>query len=178
VAIVPSMAKGGLVVGAQSGRGMVSCRTATGWSAPAPISVAGGTLGAQLGYQSTDVVALVMNDTAKRSLEEGHFRIGVDASAAAGPVGEGRASSSDVELGGDILSYTRARGLFAGAELTGTSVQSDDDAARAIYGSAPAMRTILSGEVPAPDKAAVRFVSALQQAFPAQSGPEQSQLER
>ena len=131
VVVVPSLKKGGLVIGGQSGQGFATCRTAHGWSGPAPVQVGGGTFGAQIGFQSSDVVALVMSEKAMRTLEAGNLKAGVDASAAAGPVGTGRGRQfGDAE----ILSYSRSQGLFAGATLEGSSIDADTKATTAFYG--------------------------------------------
>ena len=164
VVVVPSLKKGGLIVGAQSGRGFATCRTARGWSGPAPVQVGGGTFGAQIGFQSSDVLALVTSDKAMRTLEAGKLKVGVDASAAAGPVGTGRGRQfGDAE----ILSYSRSSGLFAGATLDGTGIDADQDAIVALYGPAAAFGSILEGQVAPPPQTEVnRFLAAMREAFP------------
>jgi lipid-binding SYLF domain-containing protein len=168
VAIVPSMARGGLIVGGESGKGFALCKTTTGWTPPAPISVGGGSVGAQIGFQSADWLMLVMSERARLGFLEGNFRIGVDASATAGPVGRGRGASSDVESG-DVVSYSRSRGLFAGAVLNGATVKQDEDSTRALYGKPTPLRTILEGREPMPNEpAAQRLVNLVRNEF---SGP-------
>jgi lipid-binding SYLF domain-containing protein len=170
VVVVPSLVKGGLFVGAQSGSGFTACQTPTGWSPPAPISVAGGSLGAQVGVQSADVLALVMTESAKFTLEGGNLKAGTDASAAAGPVAKGR-QAPNLDATGDILSYTHSgAGLYAGVSLTGTTVKPDQDATFALYGAPLQLRSILEGQAPLPsDPAAQRFAAALAQAIPSGS---------
>jgi SH3 domain-containing YSC84-like protein 1 len=166
VLVVPRLVRGGLFVGAQSGSGFTACQTPVGWSPPAPVTFSGGSLGAQVGVQSSDVLALVMTDSAKFALEGGNFKVGTDASAAAGPVAKGR--GTDVEAKGDILSYTHSgAGLYAGVSLTGTNVRPDRDATFALYGAPIELRSILEGQAPLPsDPAAHRFAAALTRAIP------------
>ena len=166
VAIVPSLKKGGFIVGARAGKGFASCHTGTGWSPPAPISIGGGSFGAQIGFESADVLMLGMNESAKKSFLRGHFQIGADASATAGPVGTGRGASSDVNTNTDVVSYSRSSGLFAGAELSGANYEQDNDATTALYGKVTPIGTILGGSVPVPDEtAARRFVTVVDEAF-------------
>jgi SH3 domain-containing YSC84-like protein 1 len=164
VVIVPSLMKGGLVFGGQSGRGFATCRTAKGWSDPAPAQVGGGTFGAQIGFQSSDVLALVMSENAKHTLEAGKLKVGVDASASAGPVGAGRGKQfGDSE----ILSYSRSQGLFAGATLDGTSIDADTDAVAAFYGPTATFGSILEGTAISPTATEVnRFHAAMRATFP------------
>lgn len=166
VVVVPSLVKAGVVIGGQSGKGYATCQTANGWSAPAAISISGGTLGAQLGAQSMELVALVKSDKGTRALQTGNFKVGVDASAAAGPVGTGRQSSTDVSEGGDLVSYSRAKGLYAGANLNGSTISTDEDSMRALYGTKVELPAVLGGSVPPPNEPAVqRFLGAAQQGF-------------
>jgi lipid-binding SYLF domain-containing protein len=166
VLVVPRLVTAGLVVGGTSGNGFTACQTPTGWSPPAPVTVSGGSLGAQIGVQSSDVLALVMSESGKLALEGGNFKAGTDVSAAAGPVAKGR--GSDLEAKGDLLSYTRSgAGLYAGVSLTGTTVKPDQDAISALYGAPLPLRSILEGEAPAPsDPAAQRFTAAVARAIP------------
>jgi lipid-binding SYLF domain-containing protein len=164
--VVPSLVKAGVIVGGQSGKGYATCRSANGWSAPAPITIGGGTFGAQLGAQSTELLALVTTEKGMNALTTGNFRVGVDASATAGPVGTGRGKSTDVGAGGDLVSYSRSKGLFAGANLDGTTIKVDEDSSRALYGSTPELKTILTGAVPVPSTtAAHRFLGAVRTSF-------------
>ncbi len=168
VMVFPGLKKGGLIVGGVSGKGFASCRGAssTGWSAPAPITMSGGTLGAQAGFQSADLLAVITTTRAEAALETGNFKVGVDASAAAGPVGTGTSRSGDVGVKSDVLSYSRASGLFAGATLNGTTVTSDQDTTRALYSSTTEMGAILQGRADAQaGPAAQRFIAAIGGAF-------------
>jgi lipid-binding SYLF domain-containing protein len=164
VVAIPAMVSGGLVFGGRSGRGFADCRdSGSQWSAPSPVSISGGSFGAQIGVQSVDVLALLVTDKAKAALMSGHFQVGVDASAAAGTVGTG--TSSDFKLGSDVLTYTRSQGLFAGATINGASISPDDDATAALYGSKMDLYTLLSEQRPMPDPAAERFVSVVRDSF-------------
>jgi lipid-binding SYLF domain-containing protein len=170
VAVVPGMLKGGFVVGARSGKGFATCRTATGtWSAPAPISVSGGSFGAQIGVASLDVVMVITSDRGMRSLERAKLALGGDVSVAAGPVGKGkgRAAETDPALEAEVLSYSFARGLFAGAELNGAVIEQDAATTAALYGTPkpPELRTLVEGEVP-PPPAAQHFLEAVRETFP------------
>src|SRR5438552_12943677 len=118
VAVVPTMLKGGFILGARYGRGVASCRTAKGWSAPAFFTVKGGSFGLQIGGQAVDLVMLVMNNDGMKNLLSSKFKLGADASVAAGPVGRHAAADTDWKLKAQVLSYSRARGLFAGLELS------------------------------------------------------------
>lgn len=159
VVSIPSMVKGGLIVGGEGGKGFASCQTATGWSAPAPVSIGGGSIGAQLGVQSTELLALVKTDKGMRSLESGNFKVGVDASATAGPVGTGKGGS----VNSDLVSYSSSKGLFAGAEMNGSTIKADKDAIKALYGSELELSAILGGQTPAPENTpqVERFTSAV-----------------
>lgn len=164
--VFPSIVKAGVIVGGQGGKGFATCHNSAGWSAPAPISIGGGTLGAQLGAQSMEVVALIESDRGMRALQSGNFRVGVDASASAGPVGTGKGSSTGATEGGDLVSYSHAKGLYAGANLDGTTISADDDSTRALYGSKHELKTLLAGSVPAPNEPAVqRFLGAVKSGF-------------
>lgn len=165
VAVIPSLVRAGLIVGGRHGDGVVSCRTASGWSGPAFISVSGGSAGLQLGVESSDVVMLVMTDRAKAQLFRSDFALGADASASAGPVGEAAQASTDAEMKAEILSYARSRGLFAGAELSGAVVKQDVDALVATYGETQDVHAILDGQVAAP-KESSSFLNKLVAEFP------------
>src|ERR1700676_1496730 len=127
VAVVPSLLNGGFVFGGQYGRGVASCRTPKGWSAPAFFSVKGGSFGLQIGGQAVDLVMLIMNDDGLHKLLSSQFNLGGDASVAAGPVGRHAAAGTDWKMRAQILSYSRARGIFAGLELNGAVVKEDKD---------------------------------------------------
>ena len=151
VAVVPSMMKAGFVVGGRYGRGVATCRTASGkWSAPAPITIAGGDWGLQIGGEAIDLVMLVMNEKGMNSLLSSKFKIGADASAAAGPVGRHAEGSTDLKMKSEILTYSRARGAFAGITLNGAVVKQDDDSTRILYGKAVPFADVLTGKVPPP----------------------------
>jgi lipid-binding SYLF domain-containing protein len=126
----------------------------------------GGTIGAQLGYQETDVVALVTSSKGMQGLTSGNLKVGVDASATAGPVGTGRGTGTDIASGTDMVSYSRSKGLFAGAELNGNTIKLDDQAAKALYGPGTSMESILRGRVqPSAEPGAQAFMSALTTGF-------------
>jgi lipid-binding SYLF domain-containing protein len=153
VAIVPSMLKGGFIVGARYGRGVASCRTPKGWSAPAFFSVQGGSVGLQIGGQAVDLVMLIMNQDGMRNLLSSKFKLGADASVAAGPVGRHAAADTDWKLRAQILSYSRARGAFAGLELSGAAIKQDKDSTREFYGRMVPFKTALTGTIDAPANA-------------------------
>jgi lipid-binding SYLF domain-containing protein len=163
IAVVPSMFKGGFVFGAAYGRGVASCRIADGWSAPAPFSLKGGSFGLQIGGQAVDLVMMVMNDRGMQALLSSHFKIGADASAAAGPVGRHVEGSTDWKLRAEVLTYSRARGLFAGVTLNGNVLRQDEDSTREIYGRQVPFKTILTGAVATP-QAGEPFVAAVRKA--------------
>jgi lipid-binding SYLF domain-containing protein len=164
IAVVPHMIKGGFVVGAEGGRGVASCRTAAGhWSAPAFFAVAGGSWGLQIGVEGVDLVMVVQNDQGMQHLLSSKFKLGADASAAAGPVGRHASADTDWKMNAEILTYSRAKGVFAGLSLTGAVVQRDDDSMRTVYGSEVATRSVLSGAVPVPPEAHA-FLSAIRTA--------------
>jgi lipid-binding SYLF domain-containing protein len=136
VAVFPSLLKGGLIVGGQYGRGILSARDPkTGeWSAPAFLSITGGSLGAQIGGQAVDLVLIVQNRRGLEQLVRNQFKIGADASVAAGPVGRDASASTDIQMRAQILSYSRTRGLFAGVSINGTTIRQDRDANDRFYG--------------------------------------------
>jgi lipid-binding SYLF domain-containing protein len=136
VAVFPSTVKGGFGIGVHRGRGIISARDQqTGaWSAPGFLTLTGGSFGAQIGAQAIDLVLVVMNERGLENLLRNEFKIGADASVAAGPVGRGAEASTDIQLRAEILSYSRARGLFAGVSLVGSAVQEDEDANMRFYG--------------------------------------------
>jgi lipid-binding SYLF domain-containing protein len=150
VAVVPSLLKGGFLAGAAHGRGIATCRTANGWSAPAPFSINGGSFGFQIGVQAVDLVMLIMNDRGMQALLSSQFKLGADASAAGGPVGRHAGADTDWKMRAEVLTYSRARGLFAGVTINGAVVHQDEDATRQIYGRMVPFKTILTGAVPTP----------------------------
>jgi len=153
IAIVPGQLKFAFVFGANYGRGVATCRTATGWSAPIFVAVDGGSVGYQIGGSSTDIVMLFMNDHALGSLMGDKFKLGADASVAAGPVGRDAAAGTDLKLKAEILTYSRSHGVFAGVSLDGSAVQADKSGDHAMYGEDVTRREILSGRVTVPEAA-------------------------
>ncbi len=138
IAVFPSLIKGGLVVGAQRGRGILSVRDkkSGGWSSPAFLTVTGGSFGAQIGAQAIDLVLIINNQRGLEQLVRNQFKVGADASVAAGPVGRDASASTDIQMRAQILSYSRARGLFAGVTLNGSTIRQDRDANERFYGTA------------------------------------------
>jgi lipid-binding SYLF domain-containing protein len=170
VAVVPSLLKGGFVVGGAHGRGMATCRTATGWSAPAPLTTTGGSVGLQIGGQAVDLVMVVMNDRGMQALLSSKFKLGADASVAAGPVGRHTEGSTDWKLRAEVLTYSRARGLFAGISFNGAVIKQDEDATREVYGRMVDFKTILTGSVVTPQSAEA-FIAAVRQAVGTDTAP-------
>jgi lipid-binding SYLF domain-containing protein len=150
VAVVPSMLNGGFVFGARYGRGVATCRTSKGWSAPAFFVVQGGSFGLQFGGQAVDVVMLIMNDDGMANLLSSEFKLGADASVAAGPVGRQAEADTDWKLRAQVLSYSRSRGVFAGVALNHGTFRQDKDSTRAFYGRMVPFKTSLSGVIDAP----------------------------
>ncbi|HEX6823878.1 MAG TPA: lipid-binding SYLF domain-containing protein, partial [Candidatus Sulfotelmatobacter sp.] len=160
VAVVPSMLKGGFVVGGKYGRGLASCRTPKGWSAPAFFTVKGGSFGFQIGGQAIDLVMLIMNNEGMQRLLSSQFALGADASVAAGPVGRHAEGNTDWKMRAQVLTYSRARGVFAGVSLNGAVVKQDKDSTRDFYGHMVTFKAALTGEVD-PPAAANPFLSSL-----------------
>ncbi|HXZ79892.1 MAG TPA: lipid-binding SYLF domain-containing protein [Terriglobales bacterium] len=153
VAVVPSMIKGGFIVGGRYGKGVATCRTANGWSAPAPLEIAGGSWGLQIGGEAVDLVMLVMNDRGMQHLLSSKFKLGADASAAAGPVGRHTEATTDWKMKAEVLTYSRARGVFAGLELNGAVIKQDQDDTRLLFGKMEPFDAIFKGNVPTPPEA-------------------------
>jgi lipid-binding SYLF domain-containing protein len=164
VAIVPDMVKGGFIVGAQHGRGVATCRTSNGWTAPAFFTLTGGNWGAQIGAESVDLVMLIMNDQGMQQLLSANWKLGGEASAAAGPVGREASANTDWKMRSQVLTYSRTRGLFAGLTLNGANVRQDDDSTKAFYGRDYDFRTLLAGKVPPPAQAQ-SFLSSVRRNF-------------
>jgi len=165
IAVIPSMVKIAVGFGGNHGKGVATCRTESGWSAPAPVTITGGSFGLQLGGQATDVVMVVTNDNGMQHLLSSKFKLGADASAAAGPVGRDAAAGTDIKMRAEVLTYSRSRGLFAGIDLNGASLTQDKDETRLLYGSFLPFSEILGGKVRAtassePFLTAVRKYSA------------------
>ena len=153
VAVVPHLLKGGFVFGGENGRGVATCRTADGWSAPIFFAITGGSWGLQIGIEGVDLVMIVQNERGMKQLLSSKFELGADASAAAGPVGRHASADTDWKMDAEILTYSRARGAFAGLALNGASIRRDDDSTEAIYGRDVSNQRILSGEVAMPASA-------------------------
>jgi lipid-binding SYLF domain-containing protein len=153
VAIIPGEEKLAFIFGGNYGKGLAVCRTANGWSAPMFVAVGGGSVGFQIGGSFTDAVMLFMNDHALQSLMRDKFKIGADATVAAGPVGRQAAAGTDIKLNAEILSYSRSKGIFAGASVDGAMVQADRSGDKAMYGSDVTHQEILNGKVAVPEPA-------------------------
>jgi len=163
IAVVPHMIKGGFVFGAENGRGVATCRSANGWSAPMFFAITGGSWGLQIGMEGVDLVMIIQNERGMRQLLSSKFSLGADASAAAGPVGRHASANTDWKLDAEILTYSRAKGAFAGLTLNGASIRHDEDSTKAIYGRNVSNRRILRGEVDMPT-AARSFLDAVRSA--------------
>jgi len=164
IAVIPSMVKIAVGFGGSHGKGVATCRTESGWSAPAPVTITGGSWGLQLGGQAVDIVMVVTNDDGMQHLLSSKFKLGADASAAAGPVGRDAGADTDIKMRAEVLTYSRARGLFAGIDLSGAALTQDKDETRLLYGSFVPFSDILDGKVRAtavsePFLAAVRKYS-------------------
>lgn len=146
IAVIPSMVKIAVGFGGNHGKGVATCRTAHGWSAPAPITITGGSWGLQLGGQAVDLVMIVTNDSGMEHLLSSKFKLGADASAAAGPVGRDAAADTDIKMRAEVLTYSRARGLFAGIDLSGAALTQDKDETRVLYGKFVPFSEILNGK--------------------------------
>jgi len=153
IAVVPHMIKGGFVFGAENGRGVATCRTSNGWSAPAFFAITGGSWGLQIGLEGVDLVMIIQNEKGMQHLLASKFQLGADASAAAGPVGRHASANTDWKLETEVLTYSRAKGAFAGLTLSGASIRRDDDSMQAIYGHHVSSRAALTGKVEAPASA-------------------------
>ncbi len=151
VAVVPSMIKGGFIIGARYGKGVATCRTASGWSAPAPIRIEGGSWGLQFGGEAVDLVMLIMNDKGMEHLLSSKFKLGAEGSVAAGPVGRQAEATTDWKMRSEVLSYSRARGVFAGLELNGAVLKQDGDDTRHLYGKEVSFKDILTGQLRPPE---------------------------
>ncbi len=161
VAIVPSMMKGGFLVGAKFGKGVATCRTSKGWSGPAPFTIAGGSWGLQFGGEAVDLLMLVMNEKGVKALQANNLRLGTEGSVAAGPVGRQAEADTDWKTRSEVLTYSRARGVFTGIELNGAVIKQDDEETRTLYGKMLTFRRILAGKIAAPE-GSERFLSAVQ----------------
>src|SRR5438552_9458862 len=160
VAVIPTLLKAGFIVGGRYGRGIASCRTPKGWSAPAFFTLAGGSFGLQIGGQAVDLVMLVMNEEGMRNLLSSKFQLGADASVAAGPVGRHAEGGTDWKMRAQVLTYSRARGVFAGITLNGAVIKQDKDSTREFYGRMVPFKTSLTGTI-APPAASSPFLTTL-----------------
>lgn len=164
VGVVPGLKKAAFVIGGEYGRGVVTCKTGHGWSAPAFIGITGGSFGFQIGGQSTDLVMVAVNDKGFQDLLKSKFKIGADAAASAGPVGRNAKAGTDWKLNAELLTYSRSKGLFAGIDLDGAVVSANDEDTHAFYGSDASYQSILKGSVAVPSNARA-FVSTVAKYF-------------
>jgi lipid-binding SYLF domain-containing protein len=161
IAVIPSMVKIAVGFGGNHGKGVATCRMENGhWSAPAPITITGGSWGLQLGGQAVDLVLIVTNEDGMQHLLSSKFKIGADASAVAGPVGRDTGADTDWKMKAEVLTYSRARGLFAGIDLNGSAVTQDKDETRVLYGSFVPFSDIFSGKV-RPKETSEPFLAAV-----------------
>jgi len=170
VIVFPSVLKVAVGIGGSYGRGAMSCRTGKTfngpWGAPAMYALEGGSFGLQLGGQATDLVLLVMNDRGAKAILDSKVKLGAGASVAAGPKGRDAQAATDASLRAEILSYSRARGLFAGISLQGSTLRPDNDASTDIYGRKITAREIILGNAVAVPESGHRLVNALQKNSP------------
>lgn len=171
VAVIPHMVKAGFILGGEYGKGVISCRgqKAGDWGPPAFIKLTGGSFGAQIGGQATDLVLLFMNRRGATSLLKNKFKLGADASVAGGPVGRRAEAGTDVQLKAEILAYSRSRGAFAGVSLDGTVVAPDKDAIKAVYKKDIAAADIINGQGVTAPASASGFLGALRTHAPVRS---------
>jgi lipid-binding SYLF domain-containing protein len=153
IAVVPHMVKGGFVFGAEQGRGVATCRTDHGWSAPAFFTITGGSWGLQIGVEGVDLVMVIQNQAGMQHLLSSKFQIGGDASASAGPVGRHASANTDWKMDAEILTYSRSKGAFAGVDLSGAAIRTDQDSMRTVYGPDVTTQAVLDGKVPTPPQA-------------------------
>lgn len=170
VAVVPSMLKIAIGIGGNHGKGVATCKTPNGWSAPAPFTIAGGSWGLQIGAQGVDLVMLVMNQKGMDALLSSKFKVGADASAAAGPVGRQAAADTDWKLKAEVLTYSRARGVFAGIDLNGSRIAQDKDETRVLFGKMVPFSDILAGKVETPNGSQPFLAAVKKYTSPTQSG--------
>jgi lipid-binding SYLF domain-containing protein len=163
IVVVPDLIKGGFVFGGKHGRGVATCRTSNGWSAPAFVSVGGGSWGLQIGVEDVDLVMLIMNDQGLQHLLSSKFQLTGEGSVAAGPVGRHASAGTDWKMNTEMLTYSRSKGVFAGLTLEGAVVEQDNDSTHAIYGKHMMFRNILSGKAATP-RSADAFLKAVSEA--------------
>ena len=162
--VIPSYKKAAFIVGAQYGQGVATCRTPHGWSAPAFVQLAGGSVGFQIGGQATDLILVAMNDQGLQHMLKNKFKLGADAAASAGPVGRNAQAGTDWKLNAEFLTYSRSKGLFAGIDLDGSVLSQNEDDTRAMYGSNVAFQEVLKGNQVTPPTARP-FVSTVAKYF-------------
>jgi SH3 domain-containing YSC84-like protein 1 len=153
IAVVPHLVKGGFIFGGKHGRGVATCRTAEGWSAPAFISVGGGSAGLQIGVEGVDLIMLIMNDRGMQQLLSSKFEISGEGSAAAGPVGRHASAGTDWKMDTEMLTYSRSKGVFAGLTLEGAVVEQDSDSTESVYGHDVSFKAVLQGKIATPEVA-------------------------
>jgi SH3 domain-containing YSC84-like protein 1 len=163
IAVVPNMIKAGLIFGGQNGRGVATCRTEKGWSAPAFFAITGGNWGLQIGVEGVDLVMVFEGEKRMQRMLSSNFQIGADASAAAGPVGRHASANTDWKMDTEVLTYSRAKGIFAGLTLTGANLRRDDDSMDAYYGNDVSTRSALEGKLAVPSSAEA-FLDAVRNA--------------
>ena len=163
ILVVPNLIKGGFIFGGKHGRGVATCRTAGGWSAPAFVSVGGGSAGLQIGLEGVDLVMLIMNDQGFQQLLSSKFELTGEGSVAAGPIGRHASAGTDWKMNTEVLTYSRSKGVFAGLTLEGAVVEQDNDSTHAIYGKQMMFRNILSGKATTP-RSADAFLKAVSEA--------------
>ena len=163
ILVVPNLIKGGFIFGGKHGRGVATCRIGQGWSAPAFVSIGGGSAGFQIGLEGVDLVMLIMNDQGFQHLLSSKFELTGEGSVAAGPVGRHASAGTDWKMNTEVLTYSRSKGVFAGLTLEGAVVEQDNDSTRAIYGKHMMFRNILSGKATTP-RSADAFLRAVSEA--------------
>ena len=160
VAVVPSLIKGGFIVGGRYGKGVATCRNRSAWSGPAPFTITGGSWGLQFGGEEVDLIMVVTNEKGLHDFLTNRFKLGTGASVAAGPVGRSTEASTDAKLDSEILSYSRSRGVFAGLDLNGAVIKQDSDGMKDLYGRVIPFRAVLLGKIPAPQTTS-RFLAVV-----------------
>ena len=161
IAIFPGTLRAGFIVGGMRGRGIISARNGGGWSAPAFLTLTGGSLGLQIGGQAADLVLVIRDRRGLENLVSNQFKLGADAGVAAGPVGREAQAATDVQMRAQILSYSRARGLFAGVTVNGSTVRQDRDANERFYGKRLETKEIVFGPAPGNPQPVPAWVDAL-----------------
>jgi lipid-binding SYLF domain-containing protein len=160
IAVFPGTVRGGFIVGAERGRGILSARdeTTRAWSAPAFLTITGGSLGLQIGLRATDLILIIQNRRGLENLVRNEFKVGAGAAVTGGPVGRDAQAATDIQLRAEILSYSRSRGLFAGATIEGSTIKEDQDANGRFYGEKLTTRAVVfDGKAKAPDSVKVWF---------------------